>query len=309
MYAVPASSTFDLNAFLAVERQAVEQAIGRVADTLLDDVPAAVAEPMRYALAAGGKRLRPILCVAAYRAAGGDGRGGNGVYGLAVAPELIHAYSLVHDDLPCMDDDELRHGRPTVHRVYGARRALVSGAALIPLACLVLERAGVALDLDARERMRLVQALCAAAGAGGMVGGQLLDLGAEDRQIASGELETIHRSKTGALFAASLRLGALAARARSAVVDALDRYGQAVGLAFQITDDVLDVSSHAAALGKAAGRDQALAKATFPGLLGLDAARRRARAEGDAAVAVLRGAGLLTPALEALARFAVERDR
>lgn len=307
MYATPVDGAFDLNLFLAAERRMVEQAVGRLVDAFLTGAPTALAEPIRYALVPGGKRLRPVLCVEAYRAVAGSA--GPGLYELAAALELVHTYSLMHDDLPCMDDDELRRGRPTVHRVYGTRQAIAAGAALIPLACVAVERAGGALGLVAAERMRLVRELCAAAGAGGMVGGQVLDLEAEGRHVAADELETIHRRKTGALLVASLRLGGLAARAGRAVLDALDRYGRAIGLAFQITDDVLDVTGHAAALGKTAGRDQALAKATFPALLGVDGARQRARAEGEAAVAALRRVGSATPALEALARFAAERDR
>lgn len=301
---------FDLAAYLATEREAIETACARLTDELLVDQPSVLAEPIRYALEAGGKRLRPVLCVAAYRAAGGEADGpGDGIYTIACALELIHTYSLVHDDLPCMDDDDLRRGKPTTHRVYGERRAIVAGAAMIGLAASALERGGLALGLDRAERTHLVRELSRAAGAGGMVGGQLLDLEAEGRTVSSGELESIHRRKTGALLGVSPRLGGLAARAEPRVVDALGAYGEAIGLAFQIADDLLDVTASTARLGKTAGRDAELEKATYPSLLGVEGARWRADEEVDRGLSALRAAGLESPALTALARYAVERDR
>lgn len=300
--------TFDLDEYLAGERAAFEAARHRLVDLLLSDAPAEVAEPIRYALDAGGKRLRPILCVAAFRAAGGA-RDADGIHDVACALELIHTYSLVHDDLPCMDDDDLRRGRPTTHRVFGVPRAVVAGAALIPLACRAAMIGGERLGLESGERLALIAELCRAAGAGGMVGGQHLDLEAEGHDTPIEALEAIHQRKTGALLAASLRLGGLAARAGEAVLEALGAYGRSVGLAFQIADDVLDVTASTEVLGKTAGRDAALDKATYPALLGLDGARARARAEADAAVARLRAAGIESRELEALARYAVERER
>lgn len=305
-------AAFDLNGYLKTERMALEAARAEVVDDLLVDAPASLADPVRYALEAGGKRLRPVLCIAAYQAAGGSRdreRGGDGIYTLALGVELIHTYSLVHDDLPCMDDDDLRRGQPTTHRVYGERSAIAAGVAMITLACRAVGQGGLALGLGEAERMDLVRELCQAAGGGGMVGGQVLDLEAEGRAVTVEALESIHRRKTGALLVASLRLGGLAARAEEGVVDALDRYGAAVGLAFQITDDVLDVTSSTTALGKTAGRDTELAKATYPSLLGLEGARRRAREEAERGITALHQVGLDSPALVALARYAVERDR
>lgn len=300
--------TFDLDRYLADERAAFEAARRRLVDLLLADAPVDVAEPIRYALDAGGKRLRPVLCVAAFRAAGGA-PDADGIYDVACALELIHTYSLVHDDLPCMDDDDLRRGRPTTHRVFGVERAVVAGAALIPLACRAAVIGGERLGLETEERLGLVMELCRAAGAGGMVGGQHLDLEAEGRAPTLDALEAIHHRKTGALLAASLRLGGLAARADEGVLDALGAYGRSIGLAFQIADDVLDVTASTEVLGKTAGRDAVLAKATYPALLGLDGARARARAEVHAAVAALRAAGVASTELEALARYTVERER
>lgn len=307
---VETEGAFDLERYLEAERSAIEAARVHLADRLLAPLSPALAEPIRYALDAGGKRLRPILCVAAYRAAGGGGEPPAAVYDIACAIEFVHTYSLVHDDLPCMDDDDLRRGRPTTHRVYGVPRAVGAGAALIPLAVQALDMGGRALGLSAKERARLVHELARAAGAAGMVGGQWLDLEGEGREgVTVADLEAIHRKKTGALLAASLRLGALAAHADEAALEALDAYGHALGLAFQIADDILDLTGDPALLGKTGGRDVALGKATYPALLGLEGARERALAETNGAIEALRRGGISTPALERLARYAVERDR
>ena len=304
----PEEARAGVEARLERERERVDAALAAVSAAGLRGVDPALREPMEYALSAAGKRLRPILCAAAFRASrGGEEAVPEALYRLACALEIVHTYSLVHDDLPCMDDDDLRRGRPTVHRVFGARRALVSGAALLPLAVRVVLDEGAALGLGERERARLVVELCRAAGAEGMVGGQLLDLEGERREIGPAELEAIHRAKTGALLTASLRLGAIAAGADDGVLDALSAYGAALGLAFQITDDVLDVVGDEAALGKTAGRDEALRKASYPSRFGLEGARAMARARADEAQAALRG--IDSPELLGLADFVVERER
>lgn len=303
---------FDLDRYLADERERVEAARRRVEERLLDRLTSSVAEPIRYSLDAGGKRLRPILCVAAYRAVNenaGRDRGGDpgAIYELAVALELIHTYSLIHDDLPCMDDDDWRRGRPTAHRVYGVPRAIAAGAALIPLATLAIEAAGAALGLDREERVRVIARLSREAGAVGMVGGQWLDLEAEGRGIELDELEGIHLRKTAALLGVAAEIGGMAARASGPELEALFSYGRALGLAFQITDDILDQVGDQETLGKAAGRDLSLGKATYPALLGLDGARERARAEAERAVAELKRHGLANQELVALAMHTVER--
>ncbi len=292
---------------LRAGRARVNAALARVLDDVLDSAPDDVARPIRYAVDAGGKRLRPVLCVAAYEAAGGTWPGPAAE--LACALELVHTYSLIHDDLPCMDDDDLRRGRPTTHRVFGVDAAVVAGAALIPVAAAAALRGARALRLDDAAAAAIVRALCAAAGGGGMVRGQWLDLGAEGRAVSLAELESIHAAKTGALLAVSPRIGGMAAGAPPAAVAALEAYGRHLGLAFQIADDVLDVVGTHDVLGKNAGRDQALGKATYAALLGLDGARRRALEEAEAAVAALRAADMRAPTLEALARYAAERDR
>jgi geranylgeranyl pyrophosphate synthase len=293
---------------LAGIRAEVDAALDGVLDRAAGRMAAGLLAPIRYALAAGGKRLRPALMVAASRAVL-RGHGHPALPEAACAIELIHTYSLVHDDLPCMDDDALRRGRPTVHRVYGTRAAALAGVALIPLAFDVLERGGSRIGLARPARAALARELARGAGAGGMVGGQVLDLAAERRQVDATALEAIHARKTGALFEAALRMGGLAAGAPLTVVEALGRYGAALGLAFQIADDVLDETAETAVIGKTAGKDRRNRKATYPALVGLDRARLLARQAAERAVAAIRTAGIEDAVLVGLARFAAERDR
>jgi geranylgeranyl pyrophosphate synthase len=297
-----------LLALLDFERPRIDAAMERLARNRLRQVPVSLQEPIRYAVAGGGKRLRPLLCVRTRSALAG-GETPPAVYDAACAIEWVHTYSLVHDDLPCMDDDDLRRGRPTVHRVWGVRRASVAGALMIPVACAALETACREAGLSPRETSLAVLELTGAAGAAGMVGGQVLDLEAESRPPDIAGLERIHRMKTGALFAAALRLGGRLAHADGDILAALGRAGQALGLAFQATDDVLDETGTTAVLGKSAGRDRAHRKATYPALIGLEASRDRARAAADDALAELARAGLHDPALAGLVRFAADRDR
>lgn len=292
---------------LVTTRLRIEGALERAREAIVASAPAALAEPIRYALDARGKRLRPMLCVAAYEAAGGPSN--DPVYDLAAALEVVHTYSLVHDDLPCMDNDDLRRGRATLHRAFGAEAATLAGAALIPHACALLDRASCDMGLRAHHRRRLLRELTRAAGAAGMVGGQLLDLDAEGEVPGVDALQDIHRRKTGALFCASLRMGGIAAGAEDPIVDALGDCGRWLGLAFQITDDLLDETGRSDVLGKAAGRDRERAKATFPGLLGLAEARKRAEHAAARAYHALDEAGLDDPVLRGLIRFAVERNR
>ena len=292
-------------AFLEAERLRVDRALGELSAGASARAAGPLRDPIEYALSTSGKRLRPILFLLAYRASGRRADPDGTVYRLSCAVEIVHTYSLVHDDLPCMDDDDLRRGRPTVHRVYGSREAMLAGAALLPLAVEVLASESGALGLDDASRALLVRELCRAAGAEGMVGGQLRDLQGEQREVHAAELEAIHRAKTGALLTASLRLGAIAAGASEAELDALTRYGAALGLAFQIADDILDEVGDAASLGKTAGRDRELSKASYPALFGLDGARALARQKADEAKAAL--AEVDSPELLALADYVVER--
>jgi geranylgeranyl diphosphate synthase, type II len=304
--AQPGSMTrTELESHLLRERRRVDAALSSLAASMIGPADGRLADPMGYALTSSGKRLRPVLCVAAYRAVIGAGEVPDALYRLSCALEIVHTYSLVHDDLPCMDDDDVRRGRPTVHRVYGVPLATIAGAALLSLAVRVLLEEGQALGLGVERRAELVRELCSAAGADGMVGGQYLDLAGEKRVATAAELEEIHRAKTGALLTASLRLGALAAGASPAQLQALSHYGQAVGLAFQIADDILDVIGDSSALGKTAGRDQALSKSSYPSLYGLDRSQEMARQYAEEAKSALDG--LASGELLALADFMVER--
>jgi geranylgeranyl pyrophosphate synthase len=287
----------------AADRESIGRALRRLADTQLDDVASPVADAIRYALLGGGKRFRGLLLMAAYDAAGGRGD----VSDLAATVEIVHAYSLVHDDLPCMDDDDMRRGRPTVHRVYGVAAATAAGIAMVPLAAKCARQAAASLGFDAPVARQIVAELMRASGAGGMIGGQLLDLEGEDRSLSLEELERIHRGKTGALIITAARVGGIAAGASASRQQALAEYGDAIGLAFQIADDVLDVTATTDVLGKTAGRDVALGKSTYAALLGIDGASKRAEALVQHACDALAAADLLSPALEQLARFIVVR--
>jgi geranylgeranyl diphosphate synthase type II len=258
-------------------------------------------EAMRYSVIDGGKRLRPALCLASCEAVGGDARE---ALAPSVAVELIHAYSLVHDDLPCMDDDDLRRGRPTNHRVYGEATAVLAGDGLLTRAFGVLAEA----DLPAATRVRMVEVLAVAAGSRGMVGGQALDLAAEGSvDVDLPTLQYIHTRKTGALFRAACRLGGFAGGADDAQDERLGRFGEKIGLAFQIVDDVLDETGSAEQLGKSAGKDRSRGKLTYPVLLGLAESRRRVEELGREAEELGRSFGEAGSTLALLARHVVER--
>ncbi len=285
------------------ERAAIDAALAAIVQRHLPPGVSRTGDAIGYALAGGGKRVRGRLLLAAYRAAGG---GGDAAL-LAAAVEIVHAYSLVHDDLPCMDDDDLRRGRPTVHRAFDVGTATRAGIAMVPLAVLAVAEAAAALQLDEARAAAITRALMQASGAGGMIGGQLLDLEGEGQAHAVEGLERIHRAKTGALIAVAARLGGEAAGAEPARLEALERYGAAIGLAFQIADDLLDVTATSEALGKTAGKDVATRKGTYPALLGLAGARQRADALIEDALRALAGQGMLTPELEGIARYTVSR--
>ena len=291
------------DASFAAERRAVDEALGQFCTRYLGGIHPVTADAMRYSLLGEGKRLRAILLIAAYRAAGGTRDPSE----LAAAVEVVHAYSLIHDDLPCMDDDDLRRGRPTVHRVYGVAAATAAGLAMVPLAARCAHQAARSLALPDTTGAEIVGELMRAAGGGGMIGGQLLDLEGEGLALSLAELERIHRAKTGALINAALRIGGMAAHASPPAMAAFDHYGSAVGLAFQIADDVLDVTATTDQLGKTAGRDVELHKSTYPALLGVAGAVERAEALVEDACRALSEVCLLTPALDHLARFVVAR--
>ena len=262
-------------------------------------------EVVRYSLLGEGKRLRPTLVFAAHEALNGSSSAG--VAELAAAVEVVHAYSLVHDDLPCMDNDDLRRGRPTAHRAFDVPRATRAGYDMVTLAARVLAQGLAALALPPGRRREISLELFRAAGAGGMIGGQALDLEAEAKALPMEALEEVHRRKTGALIAASCVIGGLSAEGTTSHVEALRAYGEAIGLAFQIADDVLDATATSDQLGKTAGKDAAHAKATFVTLLGVGAARAEAERLAAKAVDHLRDAGLVSPILVELAHYIVTR--
>lgn len=261
-------------------------------------------QAMRYSVMNGGKRVRPLLVYAACEALEGDIERADGA---ACAVELIHAYSLVHDDLPAMDDDDLRRGQPTTHKAFDEASAILAGDALQSLAF------GVLVDRrrnpqNAETRLQMIELLSQAAGPAGMVGGQAIDLESVGRQLDQQALETMHRHKTGALIEASVQLGALASgNADEPALRSLQHYAQAIGLAFQVQDDILDVESDTATLGKTQGKDEANHKPTYPALLGMEAAKAYALELRDQALHALRPFGDSAEPLRELARYIVER--
>jgi farnesyl diphosphate synthase len=283
---------------------------GRADDALARVLPGEDLPPtelhraMRYAVLGGGKRLRPLLVYAAGHALGSDGAV---LDAPACAVEIIHAYSLVHDDLPAMDDDDLRRGRPTCHIVFGEAMAILAGDALQALAFEILADDEPEGD-DPAQRIAMLRTLGAACGAEGMAGGQAFDLSAVGRKLTLEELERMHAYKTGALIRASVRLGALAAGCRDPdLLDRLDRYGHAVGLAFQVRDDILDIEGESAVIGKTAGKDAAADKPTFPSIIGLDASRARLAALVDDALEAIAPLGTRGEWLADLARYSAAR--
>lgn len=260
-------------------------------------------EAMHYATFNGGKRVRPVLAYATAEALGGSREA---VDDVAAALEMVHSYSLVHDDLPAMDNDSLRRGKPTCHIAFDEATAILAGDALQCLAFEVL--ASSPAPLSPTVRLELIRLLASASGTQGMAGGQALDLAAEGQNLSLQQLETIHIHKTGCLIRASVRMGALTVGAASpAQLDTLDRYAHAVGLAFQVQDDILDVIGDTATLGKTQGSDQALAKATYPLILGLEAAQKLAQSLCDQALAALEPLDERAEPLRALARYIVSR--
>ena len=281
-------------------RARIDAALARALDDA-DATPNALRDAMRHAVLLGGKRMRPQLALAAAALSGDEAD----ALPAAVAVELVHAYSLVHDDLPAMDDDALRRGQPTVHVAFGEATAILAGDALQALAFETLARA----PLPPAVVVGLVATLARASGGAGMCGGQALDLAATGRSASTrvAELEQLHALKTGALIRAAVRMGAASTRADASALAALDRFASALGLAFQVRDDILDVEGDSAQLGKTAGKDAAQDKATFPALLGLDASRARLHALRDEMHDALAGFGERAAELRALARLAIER--
>jgi len=284
-------------------RAAADAALDRLIP-LETQPPVSIHKAMRHSVFAGGKRLRPVLCMEAGRMVGGKLPAG--IEELGAALEMLHTYSLIHDDLPALDNDDLRRGRPTCHKVFGEAIAILAGDALQTQAYEVLAR----LKSRAEARVRIIEEIARATGTvDGMIGGQVVDLEAEHMRPNAEMLEYIHRSKTAALISASVVSGGLYAEAKDSQVARLRAFGQAVGLAFQIVDDILDVTQTSEQLGKTAGKDTAAEKATYPALFGLEESARKADSLVSAAFAELEGFGERGERLKELARFLVERKK
>ena len=292
----------DLKAYLETRRAMVDEALDRVLPSE-DAVPVNLHRAMRYSVLAPGKRLRPTLVIAGAEAVGGTAKT---VLDAACALELIHAYSLIHDDLPAMDDDDYRRGRLTNHKVFGEAMAILAGDALLTLAFrLVADNA--ARMSDPRMIARVVADVADAAGTDGMVGGQVIDIESEGKDVGPDMLEYIHRHKTAALIRVSLTAGATLAGGRAEQVDTIRKAGESLELAFQIVDDILDVEGSLAELGKTAGSDERKKKATYPAYHGLEASRHKARMLIDETKRLLEPLGTPAEPIRALADFVFER--
>ena len=301
------TSAFDLDAWSEQRLAQVEQALSL---WINPQAPAGLGDAMRYAVLDGGKRLRPLLVLAAREAVAGqtpDAALDEAALRAACAVELIHAYSLVHDDMPCMDNDVLRRGKPTVHVQFGEAQALLAGDALQALAFELLTPDASA--IDDHVQARLCRLLATSAGHGGMAGGQAIDLASVGMRLDEAQLRQMHRLKTGALLEASVMMGAACGYPSTQALDALQRYGQALGLAFQVVDDMLDVTADSATLGKTAGKDAANDKPTYVSLLGLARAHAYASDLLDQALSALHDSQLpQTQALSELAQRVVNRN-
>jgi geranylgeranyl diphosphate synthase type II len=291
-----------LHDYIAARQKAVDAALDRWVPPESEN-PSTIHRAMRYSLFAGGKRIRPLLCIAAAEAVSPAPAG---IESAACALELIHTYSLIHDDLPALDNDDLRRGRPTCHKVFGDAMAILAGDALLTLAFEALSKLE---NADACRRIELVRELATAAGTvGGMIGGQVNDLEGEGQPPTASLLESIHRAKTGALLRASVRMGAIYAGADPGELAALTAFGEHIGLAFQIVDDVLDVEQSSEALGKTAGKDAAQKKITFPAVYGIERSREMAEQERLEAHLALQPVDDRAGRLRELADFIVRRN-
>ena len=291
----------DARQILRRHADTTERALRETLGALTADAPPRLVESITYSLTAGGKRLRPALVLECFAACGGSAASEQSALAAAVAIELLHTFSLVHDDLPAMDDDDLRRGKPTNHKVFGEAMAILAGDAMVTLAFETL-----ATRADPALVPALVRELASAAGTGGMIGGQVLDMAGEGRQLELAELQQIHRLKTGALLAAACRMGAIATGSHERLT-AVTEYGRHLGLAFQIVDDILDVTSTPEQLGKRTHKDAGIGKNTYPRLMGLDQSRAAAQLAVDTAVACLESLGPDADGLRAIARFVASR--
>ena len=291
----------ELKAYASQQRKKIDKAL----DFFLPKssiLPKTLHKSMRYSLFAGGKRLRPILCLAAAEACGGDPEN---ALPAACAVECIHTYSLIHDDLPCMDDDDMRRGKPTNHKVFGEPIAVLAGDALLTLA---FEIIGSAKSNKQYTTGDMVKELAVTSGSRHLVGGQVLDLEGENQEISPRTLQFIHQSKTAALLTSSLKLGAMASGATNKKVESLEEFGQCTGLAFQVIDDILDVTQSSETLGKSAGKDEAVNKATYPAIHGLKKSKKLAEKLTSKAINALKPFKSKGRRLEELAHYLLDRE-
>ncbi|MBU3538379.1 polyprenyl synthetase family protein [Polynucleobacter sp. UK-Gri1-W3] len=297
------STAFQFQEWITSHSERTEQALDRLLDSA-QTTPHRLHEAMRYAAQGGGKRIRPLLVYAAGEL-GGEKEGSEALDAAAVAIECIHAYSLVHDDLPCMDDDDLRRGRPTVHKAFDEATALLVGDALQTRAFEILANT----NCDAQVRLKMIASLAAASGSRGMAGGQAIDLESVGKKLDLTGLKQMHAMKTGALLSCAVELGGIAVNLNPAQMANLDHYSKALGLAFQIVDDVLDATADSQTLGKTAGKDAAANKPTYVTLMGLDYALKQAKDLQETAIASLDSFGAQAQALKDLALLVVNRGK
>ena len=295
---------FDLNAYIAEKIERINAALESILKTT--ERPDRLLEAMTYSLMAGGKRFRSLLCVAAAEAAGGDLED---VLPAACALEMVHTYSLIHDDLPAMDDDDLRRGQPTCHKAFDEATAILAGDALLTLAFQTLSSIAAGSDQQAVKWLRVIQLISHAAGYCGMIQGQMLDIASEGTQLTLNKLKSMHRLKTGALIEVSSRCGAELVDANSSQIQLLESYAQYIGLAFQVTDDILNVEGDPAIMGKAVGTDKLRQKSTYPSLLGLEESKTFAGKLIDNALQALGSFDQKAEPLRAIARYIIDRKK
>jgi geranylgeranyl diphosphate synthase type II len=295
---------FDLSAYIKNKNQQINIALEKI---LPDSQPSEpIVEAMKYSLMAGGKRIRPVLCLAAAEAVGGIPEA---VLPAACALEMVHTYSLIHDDLPAMDNDDLRRGKPTCHVAFDEATAILAGDALLTLAFQVLSSAQFTGENQAYGWLKVIYIISTAAGYQGMIRGQMLDMAAEGQHLTVDELKSMHTLKTGALIEASLLCGALLADARKHHMEILKTYARNIGLAFQVTDDILNVEGNPKIMGKAVGTDELREKSTYPALLGLETSRQLAKKLVDEALQALEVFDKEADPLRALATYIIDRER
>ena len=295
---------FDLNAYFAEKIERINAALESILKTT--ERPDRLLEAMTYSLMAGCKRFRSLLCAAAAEAAGGDLED---VLPAACALEMVHTYSLIHDDLPAMDDDDLRRGQPTCHKAFDEATAILAGDALLTLAFQTLSSIAAGSDQQAVKWLRVIQLISHAAGYCGMIQGQMLDITSEGSQLTLNKLKSMHRLKTGALIEVSSRCGAELVDANSSQIQLLESYAQYIGLAFQVTDDILNVEGDPAIMGKAVGTDKLRQKSTYPSLLGLEESKTFARKLIDNALQALGSFDQKAEPLRAIARYIIDRKK